>query len=252
MSVVNQLDNEENMSDDVYEIYTVSKAHIAYGNKNYIEVLNLLLSIDTGKNFKIYSDAVDALIQNAIDKLDFNDVSSIIAKDAEIGNIAAKKIITLCNAFDYNGFEALDNFLNVVKEDETKDYLAKYSNDNKTKRAKAFLCGKWEWKSNTQVKTTVNNIIYEDNMLATVEIVGDNEKEYKILEGDIYWKDFVFIDETNFTCINLCKNVYGSVVECLTTGKIDYENMIINLHLTAPQPYIMDNPDRCWIKLQAN
>ena len=251
-TVVKQLESEENMNTGVSEMYTISKAYVKYDDKNYIEALKLLLSIDTGKTHKIYGDAVDNLIQNAIERVDFRDVSSIIVKDSEIGELTAEKIIILCDNLDYNGFKALDSFLNVAEDGGLKDKLVDYSNDNKVKRVKAFLCGKWEWQSDTQIKTTVSNIIYEDNMLATVEIVGDNEKEYKILVGDIYWKDFVFIDEKNFTCVSLCKNVYGSVAECLTTGKIDYENNTVNLHLTAPQPYIMVNPDRCWIKLPSN
>ena len=80
--------------------------------------------------------------------------------------------------------------------------------------------------------------------MGTVRIVGDNEKEFKIYKEDVYWKDFTFVSDTKFTCLNLSKTRDGIASECLAVGKINYSKDQFKLHVTAEPPYIMVNPDR--------
>lgn len=80
--------------------------------------------------------------------------------------------------------------------------------------------------------------------------VGGNENEYQILEGDIYWKDFVFINDVIMRAwYNLCTTTSGTVVDVTETGKIDYENNVLNMNLTTPAPYQMVGADWQWIRI---
>ena len=248
-SVVNKLSYEENLNDDAITILTVSQAQIAYENKEYYKVINLLSTIPDGKSNEIYEQAIMDAIDHFIQTSDAEDVKKIITIDEEAEDKLSKKIMDGCNQLDYKYYKLLDILTETLSDSETKNVLIEFQQENRLNRAKAFMIGDWEWQKNDEKNTIVKNRLVGDGLLGTVAQVGTNEIEYQIALNDIYWKDYVFIDETNFTCYNLTKMKTGNVVDVTAIGVIDYANEAINLHLTAPAPYFMVDADRTWKRL---
>ena len=246
--VVELLETEDGLSNKTNEMLVISKAKIACDDEKYLDALDLLLQLKDGKDLDFYTEVKENLVQVAIAEADSKMLVDAITLDSEIGVFSKDIIIEGCDNYEYDCFKTLYGMIESLADSELKDELIKYAGSNKEKRTMAFLVGTWEWQRNCETNTRVNNILYKDNLLATVETVGDNEKDYQILKGDVYWKDFVFIDDNEFTCINLCKTKNGAAVECMALGEIDYENDSIHLHLTAPEPYVMVDADRNWIR----
>lgn len=134
----------------------------------------------------------------------------------------------------------------IVPQSQLKATVESSTEEEKTGDVKEFLAGKWEWQGDYQTGTVVEVSSNADDTIGIVKIVGLDEIEYQIKEGDMYWKNFKFINEHSFTCQNLCKTRNGTVVYVTASGNIDYENETLYMHLTAPSPYNMVNADRTW------
>lgn len=248
-TVVEKLKNEENLKDDTKSILTISEAQIAYENKDYSQIVNLLSTIPDGKTNEIYSLSIANAIDAFVATSDVEEMKKIIAVDAEAEGQLCQKIMDGCNQLDYQYYKLLDILTESLSDSEAKNSLVEFKQNNRLTRAKAFMIGEWEWLKDTKVNTKVKNRLVGDELLGTVTQVGTTEIEYQIALNDIYWKDYVFIDETNFTCYNLTKMTTGNVVDVTAVGVIDYANEAIKLHLTAPAPYVMVNADRTWKRL---
>lgn len=249
--VITALESEQELDEDVAEMLSISKAHVAYDEGKYLDAITELAAVENGKDMDLYSDAVKGLIDKAIEKSSAKNLLKAIELDPAIGNTAVKDIKEQCDALNYGAFKLMDKLLKKMPESEAKTSLQKYHDENEFNKPKAFLLGKWEWQSSGDTKTSVSCIQHKDNLIATVDVVGDNEKDYKILKDDVYWKDFDFLEKDRFTCICLCKTGEGTGVECTTVGTINYKKDTLHLHLTAPDPYWMDaeSSDRDWKRI---
>ncbi len=241
--------NEENLKDDTKDSLTISEAQIAYENKEYSQVVKLLSTISDGKTNEIYSQSIANAIDAFVATSDIEDMNKIIAIDAEAEEQLCHKIMDGCNQLDYQYYKLLDILTESLSDSESKNSLIEFKQNNRLNRAKAFMIGDWEWQKDAEKNTKVKNRLVGDELLGIVTQVGANEAKYQIALNDIYWKDFIFIDETSFTCYNLTKMTTGNVVDVTAVGVIDYENETINLHLTAPAPFFMVDADRTWKKV---
>lgn len=141
-----------------------------------------------------------------------------------------------------------------LADGDIKTELQAYYDENKLNRPKAFLLGEWEWQSGDEKQTVVECIRHKDNLIGTVQVVGSNEKEYQIMKDDVVWKDFDFLNEKRFTCTCLCKTKDGINVECTTVGEIKYKKDELHQHLTAPDPFWMEekSANRDWKRIDSN
>ena len=242
--VVKDLKGEKDLDSETQEILAISKAHIANENKDYLTVIELLNSVKDGKALDLYDSSKKEIVSDAIKKADASQLSDAIKMDSEIGKYAADEIIKRCKEYTYNAFVVAESLIKSMDDGKIKNKIENYLAQNKLDKPKAFLIGKWEWQYDAKNKTTIEVVPYKKNLMGTVGIVGDNEKEFKIYKEDVYWKDFTFVSDTKFTCLNLSKTRDGIASECLAVGKINYSKDQFKLHVTAEPPYIMVNPDR--------
>lgn len=242
--VVKDLKGEKDLDDETKEILAISKAHVAYDKGDYFETIELLNSVKDGKSQDLYDDSKEKVVSDAIKSADSTQLAGAIKEDPDIGKTAAKAIIGECKKYTYNAFVVAESLLKTMENGKAKTQIEEYLKQNKLDKPKAFLIGKWEWQYDVKNKTTIETVPYKKNLMGTVEIVGDNEKEFQIYKDDIYWKDFSFLSETKFTCLNLSKTQDGVASECSAVGKINYSKDQFKLHVTAEPPYIMVNPDR--------
>lgn len=233
---------------DIERMLTISEAYVAYDNNQYLDVIKKLQEVDD-KTEAIYEDSCEKYVDTVVDQRDVDAIPEIYELESSTGECIFKKLTSPCDDLNYQAFIYLENVTSKLPESELKTQLTDYSEENSVNRIRAFFIGEWEWQSEDDVKTRVKVIAYKDNLLGEVTQVGDNEVEYQLLVGDIYWKEYEFVDDTFYTCNNLSKTKDGLVVEITATGKIDYENNSINMHLTAPEPYIMVYPDRHWTRV---
>lgn len=248
--VVSLLEDERDLDEEASEMLSVSKAHAAFDARDYLGAITELAEVKNG-NEEIYDDAVSGLVEKALESSSEGDLLKAIEVDPSIGEAAAGAIKERCETLDYGAFEFMDRMLKKMPESEGKAQLQTYRDKSELLRPKAFLLGKWEWQSDGDVKTRVSCVQRKDNLIATVDVVGDVERDYKIMKDDVYWKDFDFNEPDRFTCMCLCKTGDGIGVECTTVGTIDYEGDALHLHLTAPDPYWMDeeSSDRDWKRI---
>lgn len=249
--VVGMLEGEQSLGEEAAEMLSVSKAHVAINEGRYLEAVRELAATKSGSETDIYSDAVDSLIKKALKDSSEKELVEAIELDPSIAEASVKAITEQCDALDYGAFKLMDKMLKKMPDAEAKADLQRYHNENKLNKPKAFLLGKWEWQSGGETKTAVSCIRHKDNLIATVDVVGDNERDYKILKDDVYWKDFDFLEPGRFTCTCLCKTEDGVNVECTTVGTINYKDDTLHLHLTAPDPYWMaeESSDRDWKRI---
>lgn len=250
VTVIECLENESDLDNETEEMLAIARANVAFENGEYNEVVTELSVTESGKDTEIYKKSVKTIVKDAIQTGETKYLQKAIETDNQIGGYATNKITKACDEYNYNAFKVLESLKESLQDGDVKEQLTKYYDANKLNKVKAFLVGKWEWQHGDKVNTVVKNIIYKDNLMATVVTVGDNEKEYQILVDDVYWKDFEILDEKSFTCLNLCKTRDAIASECETVGRINYEDDSLHLHVTAPPPYRMVDPDRDWKRVE--
>lgn len=243
-TVVDLLEGKVDLDEDTTQILLISKANIAFDAGDYLEVVKDLFEVTNGNEMDIYVKAVDGAIDAFISSSDIVPVKQMLEYDKSIGDKLDKVLEDGCNSIDYNYFLLLDIAIDSVEDTDLVSRLTEYRDNNRNLRAKSFMLGEWEWQSDSEVNTRINNKLVDGQIMGIVTQVGNSEIAYQICLNDIYWKDYVFIDETNFTCYNLTKTTSGNVVDVTAVGTIDYENDTILLHLTAPAPFHMVNADR--------
>lgn len=251
-AVVSLLSSEEIEDPEVIRILTESKAHVAFDNQDYLETVKLLQSMNDEevKEYQIYKDACQKLVDSSVEDKNSDLLAEIYSLENNLHDYIYQVLTAPCDQLSYESFVFLEEFANKLQDSELKDSINQYLSDNANNRIRAFLIGEWEWQSDNETKTRINIMPYQDNLLGEVTQVGDNEIEYQILVGDIYWKDFEFIDAGKFTCYNLGKTRIGSVVDCTALCEIDYDEDLLKMHITAPEPYITVNADRDWKRIE--
>lgn len=243
-----KLGQEDLEDSEIKKMMTVSKAQLAFDQEKYLDVVNIIQQADDNEltSLPVYVKACHKYIDSAVAEGDAEPLSIIYGLDSSTSDYIYTQLSASCDNLDYKAFKYMENVLQILPDSDLKKELNDYLDSNKTNRIRAFLIGEWEWQTDDEKKTRVNLIAYKDNLLGEVTQVGDNEVEFQILKGDIYWKDFEFVEDDFYTCNNLCKTSDGYVVDVTATGKIDYEEETLQMHLTAPEPYQMVGADREW------
>lgn len=247
--VIESLSNIELVDQEHLEMLAISKGMVSYQNQEYQNTIDYFATVEDGRNIPEYKASCEKLIEYAFDARSVADIVRLNTLNEWTGEQILSLITAMCQSAEYADFLFADELVKELPESELRGNIQGIIEKYEIDRAKSFLFGDWEWESGDDVCTSVKVYRLEDGLLAEVLVVGDNEVEYQILVGDIYWKDFEFIDGTTFICNNLCKTRSAIVVDVTAMGKINYEDECIEMHLTAPAPYIMVNADRKWKKL---
>lgn len=247
-NVISLLEGEKNIDSELSGMLTISKANVAFSNKDYIEAIKYLSNVKNGTHMNTYSESVQRCIEKAVKTSDADLLAQLISADNSTEEKIKTTLIDGCNSLDFKYFNILDSVINSFDETDMKADLIEYRDSNKINRAKAFLIGEWELQSNTQIKTVVKIQISENELVGTVKQVSENEAQYKIAVSDTYWKKFAFVDENTFSCYNLMKTINGNVLDVPTVGEINYETGSIALYLNVPAPYHTSDPNRIWKK----
>ena len=149
-----------------------------------------------------------------IDILELNCTASVAIKD---------KLISEANGLNNNSFKLIDAIVSSSLVSPEKDELATYITSNATKREQAFLIGTWEWQfDGDDVLTQIEVKPYQDSLIGIMKQASSTESEYCHVPGEVYWRDFVFIDANTFSCINLSMSKTGVTSDTPGIGTIDY------------------------------
>ena len=251
-AAVEYLEKEEELNEKGASLLEEAKANVALEEKKYDEAILHIIKTDDVKESDLYATATKKLIDTGLKSGETDGVVAVVNEDDDFRQVVVKKVKTACSNLNYNGFKLLDRLRTSIKDKEIQEDLESYYEKNKLNKPKAFLLGNWRWdKGGKETETTVEVTTYKDELIGTVILVGDKEKEFQIKIDDVYWSDFEFSGENKFTCTSLCKNRDGLEVQCTTIGRIDYSKDTVKLHLTPPSPFTMDSDssDRTLIKV---
>ena len=249
-SVVEILDGKTDEDPELEKMLSISQANISYGNEEYDKVVNYLYAYEEERAKSIYTESLEQYKMQLLESKDVEKLVDLYNKDNSIGNDVFDVIKTKCDELEFEEFVFMDKLIGQLPEGDLLTHLKAYSEEHIDKRIKSFLIGEWEWEADLEKRTRVKVIEHKDDLLCTVTQVSDQEAEYQIMLNDIYWRDFEYIDDKTYTCINLTKTRDGLVVDVTAYCVLDYENQKINIHLTAPAPYHMVDADRTWNKLK--
>lgn len=227
-AAVEYLEKEDELDKKGISLLEEAKANVALEDKKYDEAILHIIKTEEGKESDLYETATKKLIATALKSGESDGVVAVVNQDDDFCNVVIKRVKTACNNLNYNGFKILDSLKTNIKDKETKEDLESYYEKNKLNRPKAFLLGQWRWdKGGKETETAVEVTTYKNELIGTVVLVGDKEKEFQIKKDDVYWSDFEYNDEYKFTCTSLCKTRDGLEVQCTTIGRIDYSKDVL-------------------------
>ena len=257
-TVVSLLKETEVADDESAKMLCISEAQIAYESENYMTVVELLCGTAYKSEVEIYSKALTKAVEKAVSSLDPKSVLSLYEMDAEAAASAYALITEKCGAFEYSAFEFLDDVMSGLPECAFADELASYAKQNKKTRTKAFIQGDWEWtndisnndsseESETQ-HTIVTIEVFEDDKdcIGILKQISPKLEGYMYEIGDVYWKSFVFKNDTPATVINMTRqnDGYGTRVYTLSPIQLDMEKGQMLIHVTGAI-----SSDRVWQKV---
>ena len=243
--VVECLEKEESLNDEMTDTLAIAKANVAYENGKNSEAIKEIVAVEDGREQEVYKQARDAVVEKAIKTGMAGALLKAIKADSECGSYAAGEITKACDDLDYNAFKVLEKLAKKLPDGDVKKHLADYSEENKLNKPKAFIIGKWERIDDEKKSAVIEAFQNKNNILGTLFIVGDDQKEYHYLKDDVCWKKFDFISGNKFTCTTTSKNREGVLHNNTTVGKINYKKEQIHMHSTpTSSDYYLIHPDR--------
>lgn len=246
------LNAEDSTSDSAKELLGRSKAKLASEEGDYSAAIGELIAIGENSSSELYQEILQSAIASANLTGDSTYLVGILQQDSSNGDVIFEAMETEAKAGNIKAYRAMDGISSSADLDEVAiDQFSTFLRENGEQRARALLIGTWEFVENEKKRTRVEIKPQGDNLIGIVSQVGDGSVKYQLQKGDVYWKEFVFLEPTQFTCTNLAKTTNGVPVPCTAVGTLDFStDDEFSRHLTADIGlYNVINPDRVWIRV---
>lgn len=203
----------------------VSNAHVAFDSGLYSDAIQCLLQIKEPQSNELFDAATQAALSKAFETGSPDQLIGILALDSAASPVVKDKLVSEADGLNNKSFKLIDAIINSSLASTEKDELGAYIASNSTKREQAFLIGTWEWQfDGDDVLTQIEVKPYQDSLIGIMKQASTTEAEYCHVPGEVYWRDFVFIDANTFSCINLSMSKTGVTSDTPGVGTIDYSN----------------------------
>ena len=245
--VVALLEGNEDKSEEIEEIYLISRAHLAFENEDYREVIDLLADVENEQVEEIrqishYQVAVEDISQ----RISENDADGmheyyLIALDIldsehqEALNAALlEEISPRLTELEIENFFAIETFSDLLSADsnETSEALAAYIDDlleeSEEYKLRAFLNRTWVRQDGGHADGLAIAVNFRDanNFATVVEPVGYFQID------DIKWREIQFVDANTFRFEDLARSdIISSYAEAI--GRVNFDEFTIEVSVTA-------------------
>lgn len=244
--VVDLLTNVKQLDDASNEILKASTAYVYFADEQYLAAVKSLAYLDNRKNFDVYNDSVDVLIETSLQTLDAKTITELYKLENSVENIIFNRITEKCNSYDYNYFLLLDSVILELPDSDFKSKLETFDTNNGKMRAKAFMQGEWQMVYDDGDTAIVKVHVNDDDAkcIGILTQVSDFMKTYFYEENDLYWSDFIFDGDVPISVSHLVRYTNGDSYTKLCSFEIDYENNRILIHVTG-----VTKSDRIWERM---
>lgn len=251
-------DNEE-----ITELISLCRAHLAYNEKNYEEVLNLLDNYDKKNEEEIYiessrilaSSVLEKELSDAFSNMDSEAVTASVIKYCEAagedtipGELINSKFSELIQKREYSVFEFMDSIVSATEEYSFSSEIKATVDSGFENRVLSYLTEN-NWKranGNKYAKGCILEVRIDDDEITGVII--DNSKAAGVVfyPGDVKWKKIVPISNNQFTFTDLYVTfTYGNYK--ITSRRYDPGTATINYETGEITFYIKKaKSDQTW------
>ena len=243
--VVSLLADNEERSEELEEIYLMSRAMVAFENESYREVIELLEDIENDHVAEIRQHSYYAVYWEEISqKMNDHDAEGMFELyltaqgllndelQEQLNQTLLEEIAPRLTVMEIDNFFTITEFVRLLNEDENFKELAaeidQELQENEENKLRAFLNRPWIRQDDSPtsgLRITVN--FANGNNFATV----DEDFDY-FERDDIKWREIQYVNATTFRFEDLAKGPYDSFyAEAL--GRIDFAENRITVSVTA-------------------